>query len=201
MRLDLLAGVAAQYPVFELSNDDYDYDYDCSYGGGYPPARQEFATEQHLDSYMDWDAFAEYADPVANMVEQVVCWCIEADIHLIAKAELAKRKQKRENERLANANEAIASLKIEASIGSPEWFEAIVQAIECASHDRIDDFSDERRMERWADSRFAGGDFWADEDYISDSHSARIGALEGALQIMQKVMPIQYGVYLESKRK
>jgi hypothetical protein len=194
----VLAEIAERFPAFMVDDTTLDWDCpDCYHSNR--ERSKDLSTAKHLNRYIDWSVdFSEFEQD--TMVDNVVFWCSEAmSIYFFTPQEALNRQQQRENEAFQEANATIHALRIEAPVGSAEWFRAIEERIADARTDRGEDFTEERRMERWADARFAGGDFWADEDYIDSQHSNRIGALEEAFRMMQRVMPLQYGKYLESK--
>ena len=104
---------------------------------------------------------------------------------------IREKEQTREDEIL------LASLKIEATPGTPDWWAEIDIA---ALNAQEESDSGERRMERWADSRMSGQ---SQEGYYSDE--GEIHSRPGAIYAMQNRLknryPLQWMDYCEAMRR
>ena len=134
VRNAVVAKIAETYPQFEVQweggSDDEGY-----------PARQYqvYDTAKKYGKFVDWADWGRHLDTmptVDEMAKSLVEWSGDGDLQFLSKQEVERRNQEAENARLEQANRAIDSLRIEAPVGSAEWFQAIESAIAVARDDQ-----------------------------------------------------------------
>jgi len=195
-----IADFCAAYPVVVECSYNCDEDGEPC-GGTYTVVRGIADAAVHVADWMnDRDTF----EFVAQMdTDELKGWFMECNQDIrkfltVGEHDRNERDRKARDEAawLAQLERIVRSERIEASVGSVDWFAALRLACEAAS----ELVSDEQRFERYATSRACGQSsegYWSDEDGIRDG----VATIHDAWAWACENMPLGYARYCEARKR